>query len=74
MYNPVLRSQPFRILAKLIAEGVGKTWVIEDPHLVRKQVGRHLLGVANPRQSTEHQHPVPTTQHPFNLCRVPLGQ
>lgn len=71
--DSVLRSQPFSILAKLIAVRVRKARVVEDPHLVRKQVGRHPLGVANPRQSAEHQHPVPTTQHPLDLRGVPLG-
>src|SRR5438309_4933904 len=32
--NPTLGGQPLRVQAKFFAEGLGKAWVVKDPHLV----------------------------------------
>jgi hypothetical protein len=72
-FDSVGRGKLFGVFSQLVPEGVRKTRIVENPHLVGIQVRRHPFGVADLRQRSEDQHTVPATQHSVNLLRVPFG-
>ena len=68
-----LRRHLLGVLPNPVPERLGELRIVENPNLPLKQKRCHSSGKADPRQGAENQHPVPATQHAFNLCRVSLG-
>src|SRR3954447_1454425 len=71
--NSRFRRHSLGVLSNPVPERLGELWIIENPDPPLKQERCHSTGKADPRQRAENQHPVPTTQHAFNLCGVSLS-
>ena len=69
----IFRRQTLGALSNPIPERLGKLRIVENPDLPLVQERCHPTGEADPRQSAKNQHPVPATQHAFNLSGVSLG-
>jgi len=67
-----LRRQPLSILAQLVAERLGETRVVEDPHLALVKTGGHSGRKAELRQRSEDEYPIPAAQHTGILTHIAL--
>src|SRR5205823_14071429 len=59
-------------VAHSIAERFGKSRVVEDPDLPRREKSRHSLRVAGPRQRASDDDPVVAGEHPGEALAVTL--
>jgi hypothetical protein len=67
-----LSRQPIGVLAQLVAERLGETRAVEDPHLALVKTGGHSGRKADLRQRSEDQYPIPAAQHTGILTHIAL--
>ena len=67
-------SQLGSAVAHSITERFGKSRVVEDPDLPRREKSRHSLRVAGPRQRAGDDDPVVAGEHPGEALAVTLRQ
>ena len=72
--NAGSRSQLGGALAHTITKRLGKSRIVEDADLPRREKCRHPLCIARPRQGTGDDDPVVAGQHPGEALTVTLGQ
>jgi hypothetical protein len=68
------RSQLGSALAHTVTKRLGKSRVVEDVDLPRREKCRHPRRIARPRQGAGDDDPVPAGQHPGEALAITLRQ
>ena len=58
----------------LLPQRLGKAWVVEQPHVMYPQIGRHPFRITDPRQCAGNDQPVIAGQDAGNLAGIAFRQ